>query len=189
MALRQENWFRNYSITFTSYDAPLTRINLAESLWVIFCAYIRFAFQLNFMMIDSYWPWEVIGYPNWCLASSKWSSSSQADGACKWNNSSSGQSEEARPASLILLRKWPLTIESAYDIRMFIVFRYIYFGLDANLIWHYRIMNRSTEPISVVLIALYRYQNFPVRIMHSLLENIDGVQPYSIFKKFLYECN
>ena len=47
-------------------------------------------------------------------------------------------------------------------------------------------MNRSTEPISVVLIALYRYQNFPVRIMHSLLENIDGVQPYSIFLKNFY---
>ncbi len=47
-------------------------------------------------------------------------------------------------------------------------------------------MNRSTAPISVVLIALYRYQNFPVRIMHSLLENIDGIQPYSIFLKNFY---
>jgi radical SAM superfamily enzyme YgiQ (UPF0313 family) len=47
-------------------------------------------------------------------------------------------------------------------------------------------MNRSTEPTSVVLIALYRYQNFPVRIMHALLENIDGVQPHSIFLKNFY---
>jgi len=35
--------------------------------------------------------------------------------------------------------------------------------------------------IVVVLVALYRYQNFPVRIMHSLLENIDGIKPYTIF--------
>lgn len=40
----------------------------------------------------------------------------------------------------------------------------------------------------VVLIALYRYQNFPIRIMHSLLENIDGIKPYTIFFKD-YETN
>jgi radical SAM superfamily enzyme YgiQ (UPF0313 family) len=47
-------------------------------------------------------------------------------------------------------------------------------------------MNCSTEPITVVLIALYRYQNFPIRILHSLLEKIDGVEPHTIFFKNHY---
>jgi len=42
--------------------------------------------------------------------------------------------------------------------------------------------------VVVVLVALYRYRNFPVRIMHPLLENIDGVKPYTIFFKN-YETN
>ena len=37
--------------------------------------------------------------------------------------------------------------------------------------------------IDVVLVALYRYRNFPVRIMHPLLKNIDGIEPYTIFFK------
>ena len=47
-------------------------------------------------------------------------------------------------------------------------------------------MNPPTESIPVVLIALYRYQNFPIRIMHSLLENIDGVTPHTIFYQNFY---
>ena len=47
-------------------------------------------------------------------------------------------------------------------------------------------MNTHLEPISVLLVALYRYQNFPIRIMHSLLENIDGVKPYTVFFKNYY---
>ena len=47
-------------------------------------------------------------------------------------------------------------------------------------------MNLQTEPITVVLIALYRYQNFPIRIMHSLLEKIDGVKPYTVFFQNFY---
>ncbi len=37
--------------------------------------------------------------------------------------------------------------------------------------------------LAVVLVALYRYRNFPIRIMHPLLKNIDGVKPYAIFFK------
>jgi radical SAM superfamily enzyme YgiQ (UPF0313 family) len=47
-------------------------------------------------------------------------------------------------------------------------------------------MNGSPEPITVVLIALYRYQNFPIRILHSLLEKIEGVEPHTIFFKNHY---
>ncbi len=47
-------------------------------------------------------------------------------------------------------------------------------------------MNSSTEPIAVVLIALYRYQNFPIRILHALLEKIEGVEPHTIFFKNHY---
>ena len=47
-------------------------------------------------------------------------------------------------------------------------------------------MNRATESISVVLIALYKYQNFPIRILHALLENIEGVEPHTIFFKNHY---
>ncbi len=41
----------------------------------------------------------------------------------------------------------------------------------------------SSQPITVVLIALYKYQNFSVRTMHALLENIEGVDPHTIFFK------
>ena len=47
-------------------------------------------------------------------------------------------------------------------------------------------MKLQTEPITVVLVALYRYQNFPIRIMHSLLEKIDGVKPYTVFFQNFY---
>ena len=35
--------------------------------------------------------------------------------------------------------------------------------------------------INIALIAIYRYLNFPVRIMHRLLEDIEGIKPHSIF--------
>ena len=35
----------------------------------------------------------------------------------------------------------------------------------------------------VVLIALYRYQNFAIRSLHPILENVDGVTTYTIFFK------
>jgi len=35
----------------------------------------------------------------------------------------------------------------------------------------------------IILVALYRYRNFPVRIMHPLLKNVDGAEPYVIFFK------
>lgn len=41
--------------------------------------------------------------------------------------------------------------------------------------------DKTGQNTVVVLVALYRFQNFPIRVMHSLLENIDGVKPYSIF--------
>jgi len=37
--------------------------------------------------------------------------------------------------------------------------------------------------IPVALVALYRYRNFPVRIMHPLLKSIEGVKPYTVFFK------
>ena len=47
-------------------------------------------------------------------------------------------------------------------------------------------MNFSSEPEVILLVALYRYQNFPIRILHSLLEKIDGVEPHTIFFKNHY---
>jgi len=47
-------------------------------------------------------------------------------------------------------------------------------------------MDRYAEPITVVFIALYRYQNFPVRIMHSILENMEGIRPHTIFFQNYY---
>lgn len=44
-------------------------------------------------------------------------------------------------------------------------------------------MNKTGRETVVVLVALYRYINFPIRIMHSLLENIDGITQYTIFFK------
>ena len=35
----------------------------------------------------------------------------------------------------------------------------------------------------VVFVALFRYHNFPVRILHPLLQEIQGVNPHSIFLK------
>lgn len=35
--------------------------------------------------------------------------------------------------------------------------------------------------LAIVLVALYRYRNIPIRIMHPLLENIADVKPYTIF--------
>ncbi|MFC1887057.1 B12-binding domain-containing radical SAM protein [Thermodesulfobacteriota bacterium] len=42
-------------------------------------------------------------------------------------------------------------------------------------------MNASKKNITVVLIALYRFQNFPIRIMHALLERMEGVSVHTIF--------
>jgi len=47
-------------------------------------------------------------------------------------------------------------------------------------------MNRYSDPLNVVLIALYKFQNFPIRILHSVLENIDGIAPHTIFFKNHY---
>ena len=47
-------------------------------------------------------------------------------------------------------------------------------------------MNLNTQPTTAALIALYRYQNYPVRILHALLEDIDGIDPHTIFFKNLY---
>ncbi len=47
-------------------------------------------------------------------------------------------------------------------------------------------MNSSSEPIAILLVALYRYQNFPIRILHALLENIEGIEPHTIFFKNNY---
>ena len=44
-------------------------------------------------------------------------------------------------------------------------------------------MNRYSEPITVVLVALYKYQNLAIRGLHSVLENIEGIEPHSIFLK------
>jgi anaerobic magnesium-protoporphyrin IX monomethyl ester cyclase len=44
----------------------------------------------------------------------------------------------------------------------------------------------STQPITVVLIALYKYLNFPIRTMHTVLENFEGVHPHTIFFKNHY---
>lgn len=39
------------------------------------------------------------------------------------------------------------------------------------------------DKLRIVLVALYRYQNFPIRIMHALLESIENIEVYSIFFK------
>jgi len=39
------------------------------------------------------------------------------------------------------------------------------------------------DKLGIVLVALYRYQNFPIRIMHPLLKGIDGIEPHTIFFK------
>jgi anaerobic magnesium-protoporphyrin IX monomethyl ester cyclase len=47
-------------------------------------------------------------------------------------------------------------------------------------------MQNSAQPVIVLLVALYRYQNFPIRILHALLENMAGVKPHTIFLKNSY---
>jgi radical SAM superfamily enzyme YgiQ (UPF0313 family) len=47
-------------------------------------------------------------------------------------------------------------------------------------------MNPTTKSIAIVLVALYRYQNFPIRILHALLEKMDGVEPHTVFFKNHY---
>ncbi|MFH1478812.1 MAG: radical SAM protein [Candidatus Omnitrophota bacterium] len=42
------------------------------------------------------------------------------------------------------------------------------------------------DKIIIILVALYRYQNFPVRIMHPLLKKIDGIEIHTIFFKDSY---
>ena len=44
-------------------------------------------------------------------------------------------------------------------------------------------MHKTEQNMTVVLVAMCRYQNFPIRIMHPLLENINGIKPYTIFFK------
>ena len=44
--------------------------------------------------------------------------------------------------------------------------------------------NKKTLP--VVLVAAYRFQNFPIRTMHALLEPMEGVRVHSIFYKNRY---
>ena len=39
------------------------------------------------------------------------------------------------------------------------------------------------DKVVVTLVALYRNMNFPLRIMHPMLEDIDGVEPHTIFFK------
>jgi anaerobic magnesium-protoporphyrin IX monomethyl ester cyclase len=45
------------------------------------------------------------------------------------------------------------------------------------------IKRKKTGDLVVVLVAMYQYQNFPIRIMQPLLERIDGVTTYTIFFK------
>ena len=42
---------------------------------------------------------------------------------------------------------------------------------------------QDRQTLTVVLVALYRYQNFAIRILHSILENIEGVKTHTIFFK------
>jgi anaerobic magnesium-protoporphyrin IX monomethyl ester cyclase len=44
-------------------------------------------------------------------------------------------------------------------------------------------MGKSNDKIVVALVALYRFLNFPVRLMHSTLEGLEGVEVHSIFFK------
>ena len=41
--------------------------------------------------------------------------------------------------------------------------------------------------MNVMLMALYRYQNYPVRIFHSMLQGMEGVEPHSVFLKNYFE--
>jgi anaerobic magnesium-protoporphyrin IX monomethyl ester cyclase len=46
-----------------------------------------------------------------------------------------------------------------------------------------KIKRKETGDLVVVLVAMYQYQNFPIRIMQPLLEKIDNVTTYTIFFK------
>lgn len=41
--------------------------------------------------------------------------------------------------------------------------------------------------MNVLLVALYRYQNYPVRIFHSMLQGMEGVKPHSVYLKNYFE--
>jgi anaerobic magnesium-protoporphyrin IX monomethyl ester cyclase len=45
------------------------------------------------------------------------------------------------------------------------------------------VKRKETGDLVVVLVAMYQYQNFPIRIMQPLLEKINGVTTYTIFFK------
>jgi anaerobic magnesium-protoporphyrin IX monomethyl ester cyclase len=49
--------------------------------------------------------------------------------------------------------------------------------------YHKKNKRKETGDLVVVLVAMYQYQNFPIRIMQPLLERIDGVITYTIFFK------
>jgi anaerobic magnesium-protoporphyrin IX monomethyl ester cyclase len=55
------------------------------------------------------------------------------------------------------------------------------FDIDIGTIVEPESQNRKT--LTVVLVALYRYQNFAIRILHSLMENINGVKVHTVFFK------
>lgn len=44
-------------------------------------------------------------------------------------------------------------------------------------------MTNTDQNTVFVLVAMYKYYNFPIRIMHTLLEDIDNINPYTIFFK------
>lgn len=44
-------------------------------------------------------------------------------------------------------------------------------------------MDENNQKMVVVLVALYRFVNLPIRIMYSILEDIDGITPHIIFFK------
>jgi len=44
----------------------------------------------------------------------------------------------------------------------------------------------NRRSLTVVLVGLYRYQNFPIRMMHAILEMMEGVHPHTIFMKNCY---
>ncbi len=55
------------------------------------------------------------------------------------------------------------------------------FDIEIGTIVEPESQNRKT--LTVVLVALYRYQNFAIRILHSLMENINGVKVHTVFFK------
>ena len=59
------------------------------------------------------------------------------------------------------------------------------FDIDIGTIVEPESQNRKT--LTVVLVALYRYQNFAIRILHSLMENINGVKVHTVFLSMLIQ--